>query len=121
MGVVKTHTLFSKNSAQYLADLKAISNNEYSKSAFINPTTVKRKDIECIRVDGGYDEGPLHLETQYWWTLHHLNFGSHALLVLSRNSGARIAWSCKMGVSPLHAQIYLFRPRYTGLTQEKLR
>ena len=88
MGVVKTPALFSKNSAQHLAYLEAISNNEYSKSAFINPTTDKRKDIECIRVDGGYDEGPSHLETQYWWTLHHLNSGSHALLVSSRNSGA---------------------------------
>ncbi len=39
-------------------------------------------------MDGGYDEGPSHLETQYWWTLHHLNSGSHALLVSSRNSGA---------------------------------
>ena len=65
MGVVKTPSLCNKNSAQHLADLEAISNNEYTKSAFINPTTDKIKDIECIRVDGGYDEGPSHLETQY--------------------------------------------------------
>ena len=57
MGVVKTPELFSKNPAQHLSDLEAISNNEYSKPAFINQTD-KRKDIECIRVNGGYDEGP---------------------------------------------------------------
>lgn len=39
-------------------------------------------------MDGKYDEGPAHLETQYWWTLHHFQSGSHALLVSSRNSGA---------------------------------
>ncbi|CAB3982277.1 Hypothetical predicted protein [Paramuricea clavata] len=88
MGVVKAPVLFSKNSAQHLADLEAISKNECSKPAFINPTTGTRKEIECVRVDGGYDEGPAHLETQYWWTLHHLNSGSHALLVTSRNGGA---------------------------------
>lgn len=88
MGVVKAPVLFNKNSAQHLADLEAISNNEYSNAAFVNQTTGKRKEIECIRVDGGYDEGPTHLETQYWWTLHHLKTGSHALLVTSRNGGA---------------------------------
>ncbi|CAB4006294.1 Hypothetical predicted protein [Paramuricea clavata] len=63
MGVVKAPVLFSKNSAQNFADLEAISKNECSKPAFINPTTGTRKEIECVRVDGGYDEGPAHLET----------------------------------------------------------
>ena len=64
MGVVKAPVLFSKNSAQHLADLEAISKNECPKPAFINPTTCRRKEIECVRVDGGCDEGPAHLETQ---------------------------------------------------------
>ena len=50
MGVVKTPALFSKNSAQHLADLEDISNMEYSKSAFINPTTGKRKEVEWMVV-----------------------------------------------------------------------
>ncbi len=45
MGVVKTPALFIKNSAQHLADLETVSNNEYSKAAFINPTTDKRNEI----------------------------------------------------------------------------
>ena len=88
MGVVKAPVIHSKNSAQHLADLEAIASNEHSKSAFINHNTNKTKQIECICVDGGYDEGPAHLETQYWWTLHHFKSDNHALLVTSRNSGA---------------------------------
>ena len=32
------------------------------KQAFLNPHTGKQKDIECIRVDSGRDEGPVHEE-----------------------------------------------------------
>ena len=67
-----------------MADLEVVSKNEYSKPAFINPTTGRKKEIECVRVDGMYD-GPTHLETHYWWTAHHLNSESHALIVTSRN------------------------------------
>ena len=46
------------------------------------------KEVECVRVDGSFDEGPSHLEVQYWWTLRHLESGSKAIMVTSRNSGA---------------------------------
>lgn len=46
------------------------------------------KEVECVRVDGNFDEGPSHLEVQYWWTLRHLERGSKAIMVTSRNSGA---------------------------------
>ena len=88
MGVVKAPVLFNKNSPQHFADLELLSQNEHSKSAFINPVTGKKKEIECVRVDGGYDEGPSHFEVQYWWTVRHLKCSSHAELVTSRNSGA---------------------------------
>ena len=88
MGVVKAPVLFHKNSAQHLSDLELISQNDHCKSAFVNPLTGKKKEVECVRVDGGYDEGPSHLEVQYWWTVRHLKCGSHAELVTSRNSGA---------------------------------
>ena len=45
------------------------------------------KDVECIRVDGSFDEGPAHQEIQYWWTLRHLEKGTRALMVTSRSSG----------------------------------
>ena len=67
MGVVKAPVLYNKNSAQHLADLEFLSQNEHCTVAFINPVTGKKKEIECVRVDGGYDEGPSHLEVQYWW------------------------------------------------------
>ena len=80
LGVVKAPVLFHKNSAQHVADMELLSENEHCRSTFINPLTGK-KQIECVRVDGGYDEGPLHLEVQYWSTVCHLKCGSHAELV----------------------------------------
>lgn len=58
------------------------------KPAFINNKTGMPKEIECIRVDGAGDEGPLHEEVQYWWTKHHLEKGNRAMLTLTRNSGS---------------------------------
>ena len=58
------------------------------KPAFLNPHTGKPKSIACIRVDGAGDEGPGHLEVQYWWTLHHLKTPTQATLVTARNSGS---------------------------------
>ena len=46
------------------------------------------KEVECARVDGSYDEGPSHLEVQYWWTLRPIETQSQMVLVMSRNSGA---------------------------------
>ena len=87
-GVVKAPGLFEKNPAQHYADLKMLEQQEEISPAFINPVTGKRKEIECVRVDGSYDEGPSHLEVQYWWTVRHLKSKSRVLLVTSRNSGA---------------------------------
>ena len=40
--------------------------HEDIKQAFLNPRTGKQKNIECIRVEGGSDEGPVHEEVQCW-------------------------------------------------------
>ena len=64
-----------------------IENEEAVRPAFVNCTTDDHKDIECIRVDGGADEGPLHEEVQYWWRRRHLETKSLATLVSTRNSG----------------------------------
>ena len=45
------------------------------------------KTIDCIRVDGGADEGPSHLEVQFRWTEWHLIEGREFTLVTTRNSG----------------------------------
>ena len=54
----------------------------------MNPLTGKRKEIECIRVDGGGDEGPVHKEVQYWWTKRHLMKRTKAIMVTTRSSGS---------------------------------
>ena len=62
-------------------------NEEAVSPAFVNCTTGDHKDIECIRVDGGEDEDPVHEEAQYWWTSRHLETKSLATLMSTRNSG----------------------------------
>lgn len=64
-GVVKAKPLFSKNPAQHFADMMMVEENEDIKPTFLNPTTGQRKELECVRVDGGGDEGPMHEEVQY--------------------------------------------------------
>ena len=87
-GVVKAKKLFLKNPAQHYADMIMIEGNEEIKPAFFNPLTDKRKEIECIRVDGGGDEGPVHEEVQYWWTKRHLIKGTKAIIITTRSSGS---------------------------------
>ncbi len=39
-------------------------------------------------MDGGADEGPAHLEVQFWWTLRHLDRPTYVTMVTARNSGS---------------------------------
>ncbi len=64
-GVVKAPGLFNKNPAQHLANLEMLEQQDEVCAAFINPVNGKWKEIECVRIDGGYDEGPSHIEVQY--------------------------------------------------------
>ena len=57
--------LFPKHPAQHFADLAMIDRKEVVRPAFVNCSTGDHKDTECIRVDGGADEGPVHEEVQY--------------------------------------------------------
>ena len=61
---------------------------DHTKPAFTNCETRSPKTIECIRVDSGGDEGPAHVEVQYWWTVRHIEEASELTMVTSRNSGA---------------------------------
>lgn len=87
-GVVKPHVIYPKNSAQHAADLKMLLQKEELQSAFLNPYTHTLKQITCVRVDGSADEGPSHLEVQFWWTEYHLDQGNFITLVSTRSSGA---------------------------------
>ena len=87
-GVVKGAGVFEKNATQHAADLSMLQTSEGICPAFNNPVTGESKEIECIRVDGATDEGPSHLEIQYWWTLRHIQRPTIATLVTARNSGA---------------------------------
>lgn len=71
-GVVKGAGVFQKNPAQHAADISMLQEAPGVQIAFIDPSTQRPKPIECIRVDGAADEGPSHLEVQYWWTVRHV-------------------------------------------------
>ncbi len=80
-GVVKPHDVFPKNPSQHAADLEILEGNVLAKPFLSN------KIIDCIRVDGGVDEGPSHIEVQFLWTERHLNKGKVCTMVTSRFSG----------------------------------
>ena len=65
-----------------------LATKEELKPAFFNSQSGEFKEVEFIRVDGEHDEGPVHCETQYWLTVHHLKTKTAATMVTTRNSGA---------------------------------
>ena len=88
VGVVKAQPLHHKNSAQHASDLKMLSQKPELAIAFNSSTQNGPKIIDCIRVDGASDEGPSHLEVQYWWTEWHVYNKKVATLVTTRSSGS---------------------------------
>lgn len=87
-GVVKAHGIYPKNPAQHAADLKMLLNKDELRPVFVNSDTDLPKPITCVRVDGASDEGPSHLEVQFWWTEYHLSQGNYMTLLTSRSSGS---------------------------------
>ena len=71
-GVAKATPIHYKNPAQHFADITMLQEQDQIKPAFISSVTGMPKTVECIRVDGGADEGPAHVEVQYWWTIRHI-------------------------------------------------
>ena len=80
-GVVKPHEVFQKNPSQHAADLEMLESNPMSM-AFLS-----QRHIDCIRVDGGVDEGPSHVEVQFLWTERHFEKNKSCTIVTSRFSG----------------------------------
>ena len=67
-GIVKAHGLNPKKPPQHAADFKMLGGMREQSPAFTNTETSKRKSVTCVRVDGSSDEGPSHVEVQFWWT-----------------------------------------------------
>jgi len=88
IGVVKAPELHQKNPLQHAADLNMLCAIPELQSVFINPETNTPKEVDCIRVDGAGDEGPSHLEVQFYWTKHHIMQQKVATLVTTRSSGS---------------------------------
>ena len=83
VGIVKAPSvLHEKTATQHLADLYMLRENPKLDVCF------EDKEIDCIRVDGGSEEGPAHLEVQFRWTEWHLKEEKEVTLVTTRNSGA---------------------------------
>ena len=87
-GIVKATGVYPKNPTQHVCDLEMLETTPEIQPAFVNSLTGERKLIECIRVDGAGDEGPLHEEVQFLWTSRHLDKGYIATLVTTRSSGS---------------------------------
>lgn len=79
-GFVKAHHLHQKSPAQHMADLRTLEESSDFKDLF-------SQQVEFIRVDGGADEGPSHIEVQFMWTERHLSKATECLLVTTRHSG----------------------------------
>ena len=86
-GVVKAQPLFTKCPAQHAADLNMSCKQAELKTMFFDHEGCP-KNIDCIRVDGASDEGPSHLEVQYWWAERHLFEPKSVTLVTTRSSGS---------------------------------
>ena len=87
-GIVKPAKIFPKNPAQHYSDLKMLCSLPEFEPVFTNNVSQTPKQIECVRVDGAGDEGPSHLEMQFWWTRRHLEEKKAILAVTSHSSGA---------------------------------
>lgn len=86
-GVVKAAGVFEKNPEQHNADFEMLQEVLELQPAFFNETEHPKR-IECVRVDGSTDEGPSHVEVQFWWTRRHVERPTHATILTARNSGS---------------------------------
>lgn len=81
-GIVKAHIVYPKDPSQHAADVVMLENEQEFKPC------MKKKPIDCIRVDGAADEGPSHKEVQFMWTERHLEQEKVCTLVTTRCSGS---------------------------------
>ena len=80
-GVVKAAGIYEKNPAQHYADLEMLEKVNELQPTFINVHSNTNKKIGCVRVDGAADEGPSHVEVQFWWCKRHLERPTHVTFI----------------------------------------
>ena len=85
-GVVKCVKIDAKNAGQHVSDLEMLRENPTFRQQFFKKDGCE-KDIDFIRVDGGGDESPSHMETQFMWTEWHIERSKLATIVTTRYSG----------------------------------
>lgn len=79
--------MLPKNPDQHACDIEMLEQTPQIGPKFVNPFTKQRKPIKCVRVDGGFDDGPSHEEVHYLWTVCHLEKGYVTTLISACNSG----------------------------------
>lgn len=87
IGIVKASGLHEKSPSQHTADLQKVENLDVSRHIFLSDGEDIAKEIECVRVDGGADEGPVHHEVQFSWTVRHVARPTKITMVTKRCSG----------------------------------
>ena len=88
VGIVKASGLHEKSPSQHAADMKKVKSlNVARQVSFTDSECQVPKEIECVRVDGGADEGPVHHEVQFIWTERHVVKPTRVTLVTTRCSG----------------------------------
>jgi hypothetical protein len=84
-GVVKASCSTPKTPSQHASDLRMIGNDPRFVDVFNCPDGSSRL-IDAIRVEGGGDENPDHVEQKFLWTEWHFEMGKLATFVSTRFS-----------------------------------
>ena len=85
IGLVKATGLHEKSPSQHAADLQRVERLDVVKKSFCEND--QPKEVECIRVDGGGDEGPSHHKVQFLWTERQVMRSTKVTMVTTRCSG----------------------------------
>ena len=114
---MKAHgVLHEKTATQHLADLYSLKDKAEMDVCF------EGKNTDCVRGDGGPNEGPGHLQVQFRWTEWHLKEKRELTVGTTRNSGANLFMpstlceSAETETPEVKSQQKLKKPhrRYTG-------
>ena len=85
-GVVKASVEHEKSPSQHAADIRMLGTIPQLSPVFRRPGG-EVKEIECIHIDGGTDEGSSHVEVEFLWTECHYQQPTKVTLLTTRSSG----------------------------------
>ena len=72
----------------HAADLEMLAEKAELYPAFHNTIAKAAKPIDCVKVDGGMDEGPSHEEVKFLWTEWHLKQKKAVTVVTAQSAGS---------------------------------